>query len=187
MARPKKVTPVVENSDFQMFSEIDINHHGNVGSYLPAWAYSQLIGDLQSEIDKDEIQVSQQNISSDKANELKRTIKLKRERLAEIVDSRPKVDTDQVDNIQKGLGEKISDSMFTYTDMQRGTADAHEEARRMSEPCIKLSDAEANFAIGCNVVPNGNRMISRNQAAKMWKIARRYIGENSNIETLRKG
>lgn len=186
--RPKKeVKPVVENSDFQMFSEVDINHHGNVGSYMPPWAYDQLIEDLKTDINSDELKIKQANISADKINELSRTVKIKKERLEEIVSSRPKLNTDTVHDIEKGLGEKIADSMFTRTDMMRGTADAHDEARRMVQPCIKLSDAEANFALGCNVVPNSDRMISRNQAAKMWKIARRYLGQNSNIEILRRG
>lgn len=186
--RPKKETkPVVENSDFQMFSEVDINSHGNVGSYMPAWAYDQLIEDLKADISGDEIKVRQANISVDKIAELQRTIKRKKERLDEIESSRPKIDSDVVSGLEKGLGEKIADSMFTRTEMERGTADAHTEARRMVQPCIKLSDTEANFAIGCNVVPNKDKMVSRNQAAKIWKIARRYLGENSNIETLRRG
>jgi hypothetical protein len=185
--RRKQEKPIVENSDFQMFSEVDMNSHGNVGSYLPAWAYDQLIGDLQNDIRSDEIQIKQANISVDKVNELKRTVEKKKERLHEIESSKPKLATDKIWEIEKGIGEKIADSMFTRTDMMRGTADAHTEARRMSQPCITLNDSEANFAIGCNVVPNTSKMISRNQAAKVWKIARRFLGENSNIETLRRG
>jgi hypothetical protein len=185
--KEEKKTPVVEASNYQMFSEVDINHHGNVGSYLPAWAYTQLIMDLENDINDAELQVNKSNISADKANELKRVIKLKKERLDEILNSRPSVDVDKVNDISKTIGEKIADSMFSRTDMMRGTADAHTEAYRMVQPCIKLSDEEANFAVGCNVVPNRDRMISRNQAAKLWKIAQRYLGNNSNIEILRRG
>ena len=187
MRRKEEKKNVVEASEYQMFSEVDMTKEGSVGSYLPAWAYDQLIGDLESEIHAEEQQMRAANISVDKINELRRSVDKKKERLHEINESRPNVDVDKVRGVVDGLSEKISDSMFSRTDMMKGLADAHVEARRMTEPCIKLSDAEANFALGCNVVPTRDKMISRNQATKIWKIGRKYIGELSNVEVLRRG
>ena len=185
--RRKEEKSVVSQSDYQVFSEVDLNHHGNVSSYMPAWTYDQLIYDLESDIKTEEIQVNRQNISPERIAELSRSIKTKKERLHDILSTRPKIDKTKLASLSEELGMKIADSMFTRSDMMRGTADAHTEARRMVEPCIKLSDEEANFAMGCNVVPNKDRMISRNQASKIWKIARKYIGESSNVEILRRG
>lgn len=185
--KEEKKESFMEASDYKVFSDVDINHHGDVGSYLPSWAYTQLIGDLESEISDYELQIQRQNISADKINELRRTVKIKKDRLEEILSSRPKLDKDKINDVRNSLSEKISEAMFSRSDMERGTADAHEEANRMVNPCIKLTEAEANFALGCNVKPTGDRKISRNQATKMWKIASRYLGENSNAEILRRG
>ena len=80
----------------------------------------------------------------------------------------------------------IRDSMFSRKDMEKGLADAHEEARRMSQPCIELKDDLITFAKNCDVVVNNTGKVSRKGAEKMWKIASRLLGELSNTESLRK-
>ncbi len=186
MKRTVEAKPM-EASEFQVFSEVDLNQYGRIGSYMPAWAYTQLIDDLKNEINNMELQVRVSNISAERLSELEKSITNKKERLYEIEEGKPKIDKDKIDELQNTLGEKIADSMFSRTDMMRGIADAHEEARRMTEKCIKLSDTEAKFAKACNIPVSKDKTISRNHASKAWKIARRYLGENSNIELLRRG
>lgn len=188
MRKKQEVKPSpIEASDYQVFSEVDLNQKNQVGSYMPAWAYDTLISDLKDDITKGEITLKSSNISQERMSELRDSIEKKKERLYQILDNKPKMDTDKVNSISSSIGEKVADSMFSYTEMQKGTVNAHEEARRMSEPCIKLDPNEANFALACNIPVGKDRQISRNQAAKMWKIARKYLGENSNVETLRRG
>ena len=100
----------------------------------------------------------------------------------------PKMDDktkDKLFKVHKELGAKIADAMFTRSDMKKGLADAHEEARRMDTPVIKIGSDMSDIARACNVNPIDG-MVSRNQAEKIWKISSRFLGENSNIESLRR-
>jgi hypothetical protein len=84
------------------------------------------------------------------------------------------------------MGMKISDAMFKRSEMERGVADAHEEARRMSEPVLKLEDKELIFVRACEGKIEANGKVSRTTAERCWKIISRLLGENSNTEVLRK-
>jgi hypothetical protein len=68
--------------------------------------------------------------------------------------------------------------MFTASDMMRGTADAHVEAERMVKPCVKIqSEYEAGLAKACGMnIENGK--VSRNDAARIWKIQGKLLGES---------
>ena len=102
-----------------------------------------------------------------------------------ISSSRPKLKGKDKDDIAKGykeLGGQIAESMFTLSDMKRGTASAHEEARRMVKPIISV---DPKLAASCGVNTKDG-MVSRNDASKIYKIMGKLIGDNTNIEVLRK-
>lgn len=206
MARPKKVEeiteveevtekPVVKSNanEFQFFGEVDYNKNGRISSQYPAWAFRHLINELVNDITDLEKQMKDYSIDPETRGKLLSRLQIRQERLTKIRDSFPKVDKDKVYSIVGGenengtLGQKIADSMFTRTDMMKGIADAHEEDRRMHEPVIKLEGKEIDMAKGCNVRINGEGKVSRNDAVKVWKIGRKYLGEVSNVEVLRKG
>ena len=78
------------------------------------------------------------------------------------------------------------DSMFTRSEMKKGLADPHDEARRMVQPCIDIT-GNVHVARSCGIdVPTGQTKINRNQATKMWKILGRLCDERTNVEYLRK-
>lgn len=168
------------------FAEDDLTKEGRILSQYPAWYFTTHIEELEEEIRHDEFVIERELV--DKANrfEFKENLKKKKEKLARIQESTPRLNTRQIqklDGYHHELSERLRDSMFSYTEMQRGTADAHEEARRMSMPCI---DVPKDLAMLCNVrLQNGQA--TRNQAAKCWKIVGRILGKNTNVETLRKG
>ena len=73
--------------------------------------------------------------------------------------------------------------------MQRGIADAHEEARRMKEGIIKVNPELARI---CNLRPYVNGQYSRDEAIKAWKLSGRALQEathweeKTNAEVLRR-
>lgn len=211
MARPKKVKEIeevkeveevkeieevkekVKPDEFQFFGEVDYNRNGRISSQYPAWAFRHLINELAVEISELEKQVKDYSLDAETRGKIISRLEVRKERLDKILESFPKVDKDKVhfivgDEHEKGsLGEKISDSMFTNSEMQKGLADAHEEDRRMHEPIIKLDGKEIAMAKGCNVRIGRDGKVSRNDAVKIWKIGRKYLGEMSNVEVLRRG
>lgn len=179
-------------TEFQFFGEVDLNQHGRIASNLPAWTYNQLIDDLEYDIRVNEINLQDTSLGPEAKGKLLSKSKEMKERLDGIKSSKPKVDNDAVYNVVGSnmaggsLGEKISESMFTRDQMEKGIAEPREEARRMTEPIIKLSGKELEMAIGCGIRPNKEGKVSRDQAINIWKIGRKYLGELSNAELLRK-
>jgi len=181
-----KPEPAKTKDKATFFSEDDLAKGGVIVSLYPAWWFQNHIEDLETEIQHDEFVIDRELIEPAKKWEFKQLLKKKKEKLARIAESTPKFNDRQrqkIDGYYHELSTAIKDSMFSYTEMQRGTADAHEEARRMSTPCIKIP---ADIAKLCNIkLEHGQG--SRNQATKAWKIMGRILNRATNVETLRKG
>ena len=172
-----------------VFGKVDVNKHGNISSEMPAWYFRAHKDEISENIRTTEAALERGEIAENNKPQIVADLKKMRAKLDTINESEPRFSGNQQDSMAKmakGLGKKIAESMFTRTDMQRGTADAHEEARRMVEPCIKLDSDELILAkkIGAKV---WDGKVSRNDAERVWKIAQRALGENSNSEILRRG
>jgi len=119
---------------------------------------------------------------------MKQTLKKMQDRKESILESRPNLTDAQKDIVSKttkSLGAKIQNSMFTRSDMMKGTADAHEEARRMADPCIRLDEHEIILARKAGAKISNNGEISRTDAERVWKFNRSLQGENTDTEHLR--
>lgn len=174
--------------EVKIFSEVDLNEKGNVKSEYPAWYFDVFEDELREEVRRKEFQLERGLIPATEIGITREKLKMEKQRLHDIEEAHPKMsdqDKDDVNKIVKDLGADIKRTMFTYTDMMRGTADAHEEAKRMSEPIIELKGKVKEFAEKCNV-PIQNGKVSRTAAEKVWKIASKLIDETTDTETLRR-
>ena len=179
-----------ETSDgITFYGEVDLNKKGELASFMPAWSYRQLIDDMKEQIDSKKRSIDSGMLDAEvKTRTVEEHRKLK-DRYESIISSKPKIDPDRLTKVAASLGEKISEAMFTSDQMKKGLADAHEEARRMSQPCIKLTDDEAIMAQAAHIkgVKSGQSFIvSRTQAEKLWKLSRKALGELANTNELRK-
>jgi hypothetical protein len=187
MAKKTKEANVVSESDFQFFTEVDMNQYGNVGGFIPSYMNRSLVEDLKREIDDEERSLAKQDLNPERRSILSKSVYKKKERLEKIENETPNLDKDKVNDASKEVGKLISSAMFSEYDMKKGLADAHEEARRMSDRCIKVTSEIANILKGCNIqVDKENPMVSRTHLEKAWKIMNRYLGESSNVERLRR-
>jgi hypothetical protein len=179
----------MEANAFDLYPKSDIHPvTGKPKSEYPSWYFTEQLNEL-----KDTIAMSRQNIANGTIPErmlpqARADLSFNETKLSTLLDSIPKVNDFNLDKFAKiwrELGVKISDSMYTYSDMQRGTADAHEEARRMMDPIIDVRDDALVCckSCGCNVHEG---RVSRNDAIRVWKIIAKFLGENTNSETLRK-
>lgn len=175
-----------DNSPVQFFGEVDFNPKGQVGSTYPGWMFPRLIEDLEEQIDYENRQLKDQLLDAVQKATIQESITKKKDRLQKIIDSRPDLDKDEVNSVRSSLGEKIKESLFTYDQMQKGTADAHKELARMKDPCIKLDGKELEYALGARVQISSDKKVSRDSAAKIYKMVSAYLGEDSNIEALRR-
>ena len=172
-------------TDVEFFGKIDKDRDGNIGSTVPSWYFDNKIETMKENISQRQRAIERGDIPPDHIYQTREDLKKEQERLSEIESSKPNFSESQRDYISKNYKElsgSIRESLFTRDDMQRGFADPHEEARRMTKPCIKV-DPELARKCGKNPV---NGMLSRNDAAEIFKIMGKSLGEETNVERLRK-
>lgn len=164
------------------FKGVDAN-----GSQYPAFYYDVHISELKETIDSEERRLNAGQVPYDLAYKLKASIEKNKKLLEEIERSRPSLsdgERDRINKAYKQLGKEIGQYLFSRSEMMIGLASPHEEARRMTEPCIS-ADGFDELIKACNVQVTDGK-VTRNGAAKMFKICGKLIGEPTNIEVLRK-
>lgn len=172
-----------------LYSDLDKDRNGNVISEYPAWYFQTQLDNLSEDIFNLKNRLDRGLIPTSALEESRAELARMKGKLEAIEKSRPKLSTGERDRLWKlwkeELCPKISNSMFTYTDMKKGLADANEEARRMVKPVIDVTEELGTLVTTCGGrVEKGK--VSRNSLAKVFKIVGRLLGEPSNIEVLRK-
>ncbi len=166
------------------FKKHDYEYYGDFdkGSSVPAWSLERQIGMLEDEVRAGETNIRMGTVPADEVYLAKETLNMKKNRLKDIIRSKPKLTDTQKDALAiktKELGEEIKRSKFTQYEMEKGLADPHEEATRMTEPCILVDKNEARrMGIATN-----NGYVSRNVAEGMWKNQMSLLGKGNNLNT----
>ena len=179
----------IEHPEFNIFTQSDLSPDGKkIASTIPLWYNPTYREELENTIAIMSHALKEGHVPEGRRSEYQANLKMLKERLQSIDDAIPKFNKKAMDYIARvvsSLSEKIQNAMFTRDEMMRGLADANEEARRMTEPCILLNEQEIRWAQACNIkVYNGK--VSRTACELMWKIGRRILGESTNVEILRK-
>jgi len=158
-----------------------------ITSTYPAFYFSTQLDELIEETEKQERVLRKGLVPPSEVPYVTADIEKNKKRIQEIEQNYPRLndkERDEVWGVYKDLAKDISDSMFTRTEMKQGFADAHEEARRMSEPLIPIKGKE-KFFHNMGIKATGGK-ISRNDASRAYKIIGKVLGENTNVEKLRK-
>jgi len=171
-----------------VYGEVDRDVRQRVASEYPAWYFTTHLNNMKEERDMLKRRIDRGEVPHDNVPQSIAEVKAMTERIELIENSRPDLSDKEKENLFKlhnELSTKISDAMFSRSEMMMGTASAHEEARRMVEKTIGLSPPLRGLAKTCNVQIAGSK-ISRNDATKIWKIIGRLLGVGTNVEGLRK-
>lgn len=162
---------------------------GPIRSEYPAWYHPVRADLLEEEVEKGEHQIRSGVIDKlPNTEEFRMEIERKRVLLDRIKADQPILtakDKDRAANAYDLLSRQIRDLMPTYTDMHKGLANAHEENRKDTNPCVDVSGF-VDIARECGVnLPKGASKVSRKQATRMWKIVGAALNEHTNVEHLR--
>jgi len=172
------------------FGEVDINKRTELpASDYPSWYYDPQIRSLETDIEMITRNLDLDMYQGKAKVSMRAELARKQKRLSDIRESKPKLEgkkKDEVGKVFKSLGKRIGESMFSYSDMQRGTADAQEEANRMVGPAVKIeTEMEAGFCRQTGIAITDGK-ISRNAACRMYKIFGKALGEGIlDVEVLR--
>lgn len=181
-------------SDIQFFGAIDRKgkkEDGVISSEYPAWYFTNQIKNLKESIERKRRSLKRGDVDPSQKPYIQAELQQEELKLSEIMEKgMPKIDDkdkDSLHKIYKELEGRIQDSMFSRDEMMKGLADAHEEARRMTTSCIDVKGAHGSISMFKNVgITPRDGKVSRNQASRMYKIIGRYLGENTNVEALRR-
>ena len=198
--KEKLKTPVTEvgttelpkakmESEIKWLSEVDLNDKGKVASDYPAWYFDVHVKELEEDVRSLENGIDEGVYIGKRRRDAVKQLETKKSRLEKIRSSKPKLEGPNKDRVArsfKELGDKIRESMFSYDASWKQTADAHMEAERMVSPCIAVNDDVAGSFIkerGMRVVDG---KISRNDASIIWKTMAKSLGEQPDVEGLRR-
>ena len=191
MAKAVAAKPIKEK-EWSFFGDVDRHKFSKeIQSEFPAWMMTQHLSELKESAAHRERMLKDDMVEISEKPYQQESLKKELSRIEGIAKSKPSLSAKQRDELHleyKALASKIADSMFTYTKMMKGTADAHQEAVRMAgkgkDACIVLENVSLAFA--CNVTPTKDGRVNRNQASKMFKIMGKYLEQETNVETLRR-
>lgn len=175
----------------EFYSSLDKSRDGRIASYMPAWYNENRVDELRENIGRIHRSLERGEIPDANVPEAKAEMGKIQHKLDEITKSKPHVSVKERDLLMKyykQLGGLIQETLFSYDEMQKGTADPHEEAKRMKDPIIKLDKELCELAVSCGIEPTkkaGGYFVSRDQASKMFKMCGRLIEEPTNVEHLR--
>lgn len=156
------------------------------GAQMPGWYFERKKETLKEQILSKENALKKGYVARGNEEEFERGLEKDIEKLNAIEKSKPKIvgpDKDKLAKSRKELGAKISDSMYSRSDMMKGIADAHEECHRNCDPVIPV-DKELAEAAQIELDANGNA--SRNSAIKAWQLSGKLLDENTDAEILRR-
>jgi len=177
--------------DIKFFSEVDMTKVGDkkiIGSKYPSWYFDYILEDLEDSIRMDERALENRSLTSRDKMIIHERLKRNAEKREAILEGKPKLSVQDENRLKKtmeSIGKKITQKMFTRSQMMKGLASPNEEYKRAVITNIELDEDEMKLAKACNIRVHDGK-VSRTRAEEMWKICRKYFGEPSNSEWLRK-
>jgi hypothetical protein len=174
------------------YGKIDRNKAGKISSSIPAWAMTTHKENMREEIAARRRKLERGEVPLDRVMEFKAEIEKDEAKFADIENSKPKLnptEEKQVEDAYTLLGSAIANAKFSREDMRTGRADAHEEARRISQPCIRINSGIADICKNNNIRVTENKdglLVNRRDAELAYKLCGHYMGAETNTEWLRK-
>ncbi len=188
----------IEDFGFPLWDDVDKEQkaHGLVlTSELPSRYFRSLIDDEEREVKEMRHNLDTNQIHPNRVTMVRADIIKREARLAQLREARAGLTPEQIDKIKKvydDLSNLIAQTMPTYSEMHKGTADAAKESILMTDQVVAIPHRpSALFVKACCGdqkvgMRNGTFYASRNSLSKAWKIAGFELGEPTNVEVLRK-
>jgi len=172
-------------SEIQFFGEVDKTRDGNNASEMPSWFHDVHLEKMEEDVSKKKRMLTQGRVPQDNIFMVQNEIKADEEKILEIKKSKPTLIGGQKDMVYKeylSVGQQIAEALPTRRDELNGFANPREELIKSNTPGIKISEKMAN-AMG---VKTQDGKITLKQAQKFYKLSGKILGENSNIERIRR-
>lgn len=176
-----------DSDGIRFFGEIDCNEiDGSIKSHMPAWYHETHIEELRESTSRKERMIERGLVQPDQVPILRNEIAGEKARLKAIEESRPNLEgkhKDMAYKAYKNLEAQIRDSMPTRKETKQGLVNPQEELKRLKDARhISLSP---EIAKACGVKAYRGQLTG-DQANKCYQILGKALGENTNVERLRR-
>jgi hypothetical protein len=162
--------------------------NGKILSAYPAWYYDEKIDRLSDDIIVRENKINSGRVPAASLEEERKELQIRKERMKAIKTSKPKMvgkEKDEVAKFYRYIKDQVINRLPSRTDIQRGTVNIRSEVMWKKKPSIDISD----YIVMCEslglVMPE-KKKITGHQAMLSLKILAKLLGEESNIERLRR-
>lgn len=158
----------------------------------PSWYNPKNIRDMENKITEMEVALQTGQVPRGYEPEYRDTLSQLKENLKKISDLTSIDDsTNDPDEIYKACqeaGKILKDAMPSRYEMDKGLADPQMEYDMMTRPQINIGDCPGVIELfkGCHMEIPNNGLVTREQVAKVFQIGMKKIGENPDLEYLRK-
>lgn len=172
-------------AEIQFFGEIDRNKEGNVSSDMPAWFFDAQIDEMEEAVGRKRRELDKGDVPIQHYPLKKQQLKNLEAKLEKINASKPRLQggqKTQFANEYHKLQNLIADSMPTRREDRMGYVSPREELNRCKTHHIQMDPGVAK-SCGIKLVKG---KATGDQAAKAYKMIGKQIGENTNIERIRK-
>ncbi len=181
-------------AEFQFYSEVDIDPvTKKVKSEYPLWYNPRMLQEKEEELEIKKAALRNDAVPRGQEAEYAEGIKRLEDQLSvmkntTLVDD-AKNDRDVIAKLVDKIGKVLKELYPTYKECERRVVDIQQENKKRFDPCVSIKgdDDMVSFAHACQVPISPDGKVNRDGAEKMWKIGRKYIGENANTELLRRG
>jgi len=170
----------------EFFGEADRNSKGEVTSEMPAWYFTKHMRDLKESLDRKNREIDRGDIPRQSVPIVAQEIKKIEKKIDELKAGCPKLIGGQKDKLAKAyhdLQNKIKESLPTRLENEKGVADPYKELDRMKNHHIQV---DPELAKACNVSVTKDGKVNGDGANKMYKLFGRRLGENENVEKIRR-
>lgn len=172
-------------AEIDFFGDIDKTAAGSNAGERPAWFFDVHLEKMEESVSKKRRQLEQNRIPQENIFMVRNEIEAEEKKIARIKSSKPKLKGAQKDSVHKeyqSLRQQLSDSMPTHMENQKGFTKPREELKRLNERHVTISP---EMAKACGVEAYRGKITGK-QAEKCFSIMGKSLGENTNIERIRR-
>jgi len=175
----------VNKDDIVFFNEIDLKKDGSISSEYPCWFFDVHIEEMKESIASKKRQLKLGLVHPEMVGRVQAEVENQEKRMKEIENSKPKLSGAAQDfayGEYKKLCDQLSDSMPTRREDRQGFVRPHEELQRLNTPYVSV---DPKIAAACGIKGSKGKITGK-QAARCVQIIGKALGENTNIERLRR-
>ena len=176
--------------EFSFFGEVDMKRDGNPSSQYPSWYFDIYLEELKESVSKKKRRIAMGLVAPSKIMSIKNEVEREEQRIKEIEASKPKLRgklKDEVAKVYQSLEKQLAEEMPTRKEDKDGLVSPHGELKRWDTPHIKVDPVIANACgISMQKLKEQKGKVTGKQAAKMYQIIGKSLGENTNVERIRR-